>query len=193
MHDWNVVITVRDEGFTPTVRLLRGLGPLHRTHFFNVLVMKVDNHREFLETVRDAYMRDPIVATFLARASPAQSAFHFGSPAEFDRQARDIVRSLAPELAGRSFHVRMHRRGLRGALSSQLEERSLAEAIFEALHESGANARMAFRDPDAIVSIETVDNRAGISLWTREELDRYPFLGLDRGIDRSATSSPASV
>jgi len=191
MHDWNVVITARDDGFAPTVRLLRGLGPLHRTHFFNVLVMKVENVREFLEAVRDAYVRDPMVATFLARASPAQSVFHFGSPAEFDRQAREIVRSLAPVLSGRSFHVRMHRRGLRGALSSQLEERSLAGAILDELQAIGANAHMAFRDPDAIVSVETVDNRAGISLWTREELDRYPFLGLDRGIEQPATASPA--
>jgi hypothetical protein len=36
---------------------------------------------------------------------------------------------------------------------------------------------MAFTDPDAILQIETIDGPAGISLWRREDLQRYPFLG----------------
>jgi tRNA(Ser,Leu) C12 N-acetylase TAN1 len=35
-----------------------------------------------------------------------------------------------------------------------------------------------FDDPDAILSVDTVGDRAGLALWTREELRRYPFLGL---------------
>jgi hypothetical protein len=34
--------------------------------------------------------------------------------------------------------------------------------------------------PDAgrILQIETIDGRAGLSLWRREDLRRYPFLGV---------------
>jgi hypothetical protein len=38
---------------------------------------------------------------------------------------------------------------------------------------------VAFEDVDAVVSIETLDHRAGVSLWTREDLQRYPFLRVD--------------
>ncbi len=39
--------------------------------------------------------------------------------------------------------------------------------------------RLAFEDPDALVAIETVGQRAGVSVWTREELRRYPFIRVD--------------
>jgi hypothetical protein len=32
-----------------------------------------------------------------------------------------------------------------------------------------------------VIVIETVDNRAGIALFTRDELARYPFVRADHG------------
>jgi hypothetical protein len=43
----------------------------------------------------------------------------------------------------------------------------------------GNPGRITFADPDAILALETVDCRAGLSLWSREDLQRYPFLHLD--------------
>jgi tRNA(Ser,Leu) C12 N-acetylase TAN1 len=43
----------------------------------------------------------------------------------------------------------------------------------------GTPARVTFEDPDFIVAVETVGQRAGMSLWSREELQRYPFVRLD--------------
>jgi tRNA(Ser,Leu) C12 N-acetylase TAN1 len=40
-------------------------------------------------------------------------------------------------------------------------------------------ASIDFQDPDAILAVETVGQRGGLSLWTREQLRTYPFLGLD--------------
>ena len=34
-------------------------------------------------------------------------------------------------------------------------------------------------DPDAILAVETIGTEGGMSLWTREDLTAYPFLGLD--------------
>jgi tRNA(Ser,Leu) C12 N-acetylase TAN1 len=72
--------------------------------------------------------------------------------------------------------VRLHRRGFKGVLSTPHEERFLDEALLSAL---GVGGRISFTDPDAVIQIETIGGRAGMSLWTREELRQYPFLGTD--------------
>ncbi len=43
----------------------------------------------------------------------------------------------------------------------------------------GKGGHVAFAGPDVILAVETVDNCAGLSLWTRQDLRRYPFLRLD--------------
>jgi tRNA(Ser,Leu) C12 N-acetylase TAN1 len=47
------------------------------------------------------------------------------------------------------------------------------------LEMAGAEGEITFEDPDAILALETVGTRAGLSLWTREDLQRYPLLHLD--------------
>lgn len=49
----------------------------------------------------------------------------------------------------------------------------------EALEKSGNPGRITFADPDAIMTVETVDCQAGLSLWTREEMQHYPFIRPD--------------
>jgi tRNA(Ser,Leu) C12 N-acetylase TAN1 len=83
------------------------------------------------------------------------------------------------DLRGKSFHVRLHRRGFKGRLSSQNEEGFLDGVLLEALEQSGTPGRITFADPDAIIAVETVDGQAGLSLWTREEMQRYPFIRPD--------------
>jgi len=70
----------------------------------------------------------------------------------------------------------MHRRGLKGILSSQQEARLLDEALLEALTRAGSSGAVRFEDADAVVDVETLGHRAGLTLWTREELDLYPLL-----------------
>ncbi len=45
----------------------------------------------------------------------------------------------------------------------------------QALHGS----KISFTDPDVVIAIDTVDDRAGIGLWTREELARHRLLRPD--------------
>ena len=82
-------------------------------------------------------------------------------------------------LRGSSFHVRMHRRGFKGRLSSQREEQFLDHYILTRLEQEQCSGRITFDDPDAIITVETVGQRAGIALWSREERERYLFLNLD--------------
>jgi tRNA(Ser,Leu) C12 N-acetylase TAN1 len=84
-------------------------------------------------------------------------------------------------MPGGSFHARLHRR--RGdapvKLSTQAEERYLDDTILERLRELGQPGRLDFQDPDYVIGIETVGERAGMSLWSRDDLKRFPFLRID--------------
>jgi tRNA(Ser,Leu) C12 N-acetylase TAN1 len=64
-------------------------------------------------------------------------------------------------------------------LSSQAEERSLDDSILERLRELGQPGRLDFEDPDYVIDIETVGERAGLSLWSRDDLKRFPLLRVD--------------
>jgi hypothetical protein len=75
--------------------------------------------------------------------------------------------------------VRLHRRGFKGRLSTQVEERFLDTFLLESLERAGAPGHIRFEEPDAIVAVKTVGQRAGLALWTRDDLKRYSFLGLD--------------
>jgi tRNA(Ser,Leu) C12 N-acetylase TAN1 len=179
MRDWNVVVTVREGGYNQGKRFLEQFGPVHLTDFFNILIMRVADHRLFLEELRDKTGRDAEGSSSLARVIPVVETFTFQTPAEFDAKSRQAVCAWLPALANRGFHLRMHRRGFKGKLSSMDEERFLDTYLLETLATAGTPGHIDFDNPDAIIGLETIGPRAGLSLWTREELERYPFLHLD--------------
>ena len=55
-------------------------------------------------------------------------------------------------------------------------ERRLDFEIVEKTGGIGRPASIAFTDPDVIVAVDTIDNRAGLALWTRDELRCYEVL-----------------
>jgi tRNA(Ser,Leu) C12 N-acetylase TAN1 len=141
--------------------------------------MKVDDITGMLETLRDLVTDDSRALPFLSRLIPVTEAFTFQSPEEFKSRAREMVLAWADKLRGKSFHVRILRRGFRRKLSSPEKERLLDAALLESLEKAGSHGRITFDDPDAVIAIETVGQRAGLSYWTREDLQRYPFIRLD--------------
>jgi tRNA(Ser,Leu) C12 N-acetylase TAN1 len=179
MLDWNVVITVRNDNFTRARQVLERFGAVKRTDFYNVLVMKVDDASAFPAQLADHVARKPDILQTIGRVMPASELFEFQNAETFETKAREAALRWAPRLAGRSFHVRMHRRGFKEALPSQQEERMLDHVLLDALERAGRPGRIEFEDPDLILEVETVGQRAGMSLWTREQLERYPFLNLD--------------
>lgn len=179
MQDWNIVATTRDGAFNRAARLLRRFGPVHRTGLYNVVVMRVDDVRRFLEQLRELIERDPEASASFGRIVPATTAFDFQTPEEFEAQAGNVARAWAAQFAGKKFHVRMHRRGLQGRLSSQDEEHFLDRVLLEELDRTQQTGQISFDDPDFIIAVETVGNRAGLSLWSKEDLQRYPFVKLD--------------
>lgn len=179
MHDWNVVITVYDNGYNPARKLLERYGRVDRTDYFNILLMQVADPRQLLETLREEALREPESVAPLARVMPVFQTFSFQTPEEFEGKARKAVAQWLAILGGKSFHLRMHRRGFKGKLSSIDEERFLDTFLLEVLQMAGSEGEVSFENPDVIIALETLGSKAGLSLWTREDLERYPLLHLD--------------
>ncbi len=179
MYEWNAVITVSERGYRQAIELLEEFGSVHRTEFFNVLVMQADDIEFLMETLRERILKNPEIRSFLARLVPLNRTFNFQTPEEFEIKAKELVLFWVPQLAGKSFHVRMHRRGFKGRLSSPEEERFLDEVLLKSLEKAGTPGMITFDDPDAILVVETLGQRAGFSLWTRNDMYQYPFLRLD--------------
>jgi tRNA(Ser,Leu) C12 N-acetylase TAN1 len=179
MRDWNVVVSLREGCYRQARKALRRFGALRHTGFYNVLALKVDSVPEFLENLRQEVGADPILRQCLARVIPVTRAFVFQSPQEFETRARETAGEFIGALGGKGFYVRMHRRGFRDQLASHTEERMLDRCLLERLASRGAPAHIAFHDPDAVVDIETVGQWAGVALWRRTDLERYPFIRAD--------------
>jgi len=179
MHDWNVVITVQDDCYNQARKILERYGKVDRTDYFNILLMQALDPRHLLDALPEDANRDPDSVAPLARVMPVFQSFTFQTAGEFEGKARQAVWDWLPSLGGKSFHLRMHRRGFKGRLSSMDEERFLDTYLLEALEMAGTEGEITFDDPDAILALETVGTRAGLSFWTREELERYPLLRLD--------------
>lgn len=174
-----MVVTVREHGYRRMRDWLAQFGQVGRTGFRNVLTLKVDDVRGFVEALAAALEAKPELREQLGHVMPATATFVFQTPEEFEARAKEALERSVPALAGKRFHVRMRRRGFKGRLSSPEEERFLDRFLLERAERAGRSGTIAFDDPDAILAVETVGPRAGLSLWRREDLQRYPFLQLD--------------
>lgn len=179
MYDWNVLATVIEGRLYQALAFMREFGPVRKSDFRNILVMRSDDLPLFMEKLRARLEEIPEAASFIGRVVPATHSFTFTSPEMFEAKAREVVAHWIPDLAGKSFHVRFHRRGFKGRLSSMDEERFLDTFLLDSLEREGNPGRITFADPDAIIIIETIAQRAGLALYTRDDLQRYPFLRLD--------------
>jgi len=180
MKDWNVIITVSDsEGFRKARREFQRFGDVESTDYHNVLVLRVPDVPKFIELFSSITEADKSLLNCVSRVAPAGLAFDFPAPEEFRAKARNIVLSWVALLCGRSFHVRMHRRGLKSELPSPSVEQFLSDAILSGTKERGRPGRIDFADPDYVIDVETVGNRACLTLWTRNDLRRFPFLRVD--------------
>ncbi|HAK60611.1 MAG TPA: hypothetical protein DCO77_09550 [Nitrospiraceae bacterium] len=179
MQEQNVVVSVREGGFKRAVSVLGDFGRVSRTEFYNVLKLSAEDVPLMLEDLRSRVEKAPESLSFLSRLIPASRTFTFNSPKEFERKAKEAVLTWAPELESRGFHVRIHRRGFKGRLSSPEEERYLDTILLAALLKAGHSGFITFENSDAVIDIETLGTWAGISLWSREDRERYPFIRVD--------------
>jgi tRNA(Ser,Leu) C12 N-acetylase TAN1 len=177
--DWNVAVTFAERTFGEARILLAKWGKLRRTQFHNVSVMSVVDPVVFREEFAAAVHEAPGILNSVSHVTAFEQTFEFSDASDFQRQARATILEWVPRLARKSFHVRLHRRGLKGVISTPAEERLLDDVLLEALVAAGTPGKICFDDPDAIVLIETVGNRAGLALHTRRDLAQKPFIAAD--------------
>ncbi len=179
MKDWNLIVTVRAQGWRPAQRALRNLTPTQPSGHYNVLLAKADDPLALLEEVDRRADSEPVLIDTISRIAPARAVFDYEDIENFDRQAVAAATPWLAQLDGRSFHVRVHGRDVRLAGKDSKEEARIGEALLGLLHAAGADAMVAFDDPDFILAIDAVDGRAGVGLWSRRDMRRYRFLRPD--------------
>lgn len=179
MKDWNVVISIYQDGFRQAIRGLKEFGRVERSAFHNVLVMRVEDPAALLAAVERKTEEVPALYDAISRVAPALRTVEFHSAEEFTEKVKAILCEWLPRLAGSSFHVRLHRRGDKQGLHTPDVERALDEFLLEATAAAGSPCKISYTDPDAVIAIDTVEDRAGVGLWTREDLARHRLLRPD--------------
>lgn len=183
VREWNVVVTVDGPHYAEVKRALRDIGRVGKTEFYNVLVLRVEDPLAALDQLQAWRAETPEAGEWVAHFIPLTQLFNFHSPEAFEAGVLAAAQELAPALAGKTFHVRGHRRGVRHRGGARQEEAFVGSALVDALEAAGTPGRIRFDDPDAVVAVEVVGQRAGLSVWTREAIHRYPELGLERGAE----------
>ena len=178
MLDWNVLVDVRQHSFSPAFLLLERFGKVYQSDFENILLMKVANIAQFLAELDLKIKQDSGIVNLFNRIVPVTKTFSFQSQSEFETKAKAVVLEWLPMIAGNKFYVRMHRIGFKDRIDRHEEETFLDLVILQELERIGIPGEIGGLDPDVIVAVETVSDRAGLSCWTRQDLSTYPWLKL---------------
>jgi tRNA(Ser,Leu) C12 N-acetylase TAN1 len=176
---WNVIATARPHHEVDALAALAELGEIHESPFPNVVLVAVDDIDAFADAVMNVIAEDPSVGRSLARLLPAQHTFHYESLADLEAITRQLIDDWTDDLEGATFHVRCHRRGRVNDLDTGEEEDFLGDVILRQLSDRGKPGRVTFEDPDVVIDIETLNDEAAISMWTRDDLNTYPFLRVE--------------
>lgn len=176
MGNWNLIVTTAEGKYTQALGFLARFGVVKPTSYSNVVMMEVRDISEMMEFLARECESGGGRLLLLQRVVPMSHTFNFRDHLTFGTRAAEIVMGWTDRLAGRTFHVRVHRRGFKDQLRSEEEERLLNNAVVDATAPTGNPAVVSFDDPDAVIAVETIGNQAGMSLWVRDELQRYPFL-----------------
>src|SRR5436309_7359517 len=166
MGAWNVLATSLEGRRDALLIALRKLGKFRRGGYRNVIVGQVDDVPAFLVAVREALASEPLLPTALAKVVPVETLVRFDAANAVESFAA-ATEPLLDRLGSGSFFVRLERRGLKGRLHTPTVERELADRVWRALEARGHLPRVAFRDPDAVLVVETIGDEAGIGVLTR--------------------------
>jgi hypothetical protein len=91
VKDWNVVVSVFQDGFRRALRALQKLGQAERSPYYNVLVMKVEDPIALLEVIEKRTEENPALYDAISRVAPARRDFDFLSEEEFVERAKSIM------------------------------------------------------------------------------------------------------
>jgi tRNA(Ser,Leu) C12 N-acetylase TAN1 len=179
MWEFNVLATLAQNGrYSHLLHELSDFGEFHKTTFHGVILGRVADVDDFLETIRHKREEQLIAFQDLGRIVPLETVFTF----ELDDFLPRLCQAIRPwlgKLADCRFHVRLERRGLKGEIVSPDVEQALDTYVLEELADLGHSARIDFDDPDMVVAIETIGDRCGVGLITRDLNERFEFVRVD--------------
>ncbi len=175
MWKFNAVVTMASEGrYRNLIEELSALGEFRPTEFLGVILGELADRKGALEQIREK-RSDASGFTDLRRVIPVDRTFTF-QPVDFPARLKESIVSYIDDLAGKRFYVRLERRGLKGRIVSPEVERELDAFILQTLQMSNRTAEIDFDDPDVVLVVETVGDRCGVGLLTREMMERYDFV-----------------
>ncbi len=170
-EDWNVMVIGDGEREQELLASLEADGEFERSGFRNVVIGHVDDIVEFLE---DAEQRKyPMVK----RVIPIDDTFFASPELVIDRLKMRLERYIDEIEPGETFGIRVERRGMKGAISSQRVEREIGDYFYGLVEQvQGRKPRVNLNQPDKLIAIEIVGNQCGIGFITREMRDKYSVI-----------------
>ncbi len=173
---WNLLVTSYEGQREALLHAVRPLARFRRGGFPNVLVATVDEPLAFLEVLADAAASSAAVREALAKAIPIDRTARLVEPAGFVGAVTTMLAPLCDRLAAKTFFVRVHRRGFRGAIDSTRVEGEIGGWLVERLRADGHDPRVRFHDPDVVVDVETLRDELGVALLDRAVRTAHPFV-----------------
>jgi adenylyl- and sulfurtransferase ThiI len=175
MREWNILATAFWGRGKDALHLLSLHGEFKGSGFKDVIQGHVEDINLFLEKMELMRREHPDKMACLSQILPLERAFSFDVP-DFMDKLKEAVLPYIEKVEGKKFYVRAKRRGHKGEMSSLEIEKEISSFIFEVLEKGGKQAQVGFTDPDVVIVIETIANRAGVAFITSGMKQKYPLI-----------------
>jgi tRNA(Ser,Leu) C12 N-acetylase TAN1 len=175
MEKWNILATARRREERSVLRLLNTYGEFRGSGYRDVILGCVADVPAFLEALEGVRREAPGRLRSLGQIVPLERNFRFDIT-DFRDRVKEAVLPYIDQLESSRFFVRVVRRGHKGEISGMEMEKELDRFILESLEDKGKQATVSIEEFEKMIIIETVENRAGVGLVTREMKEKYPFV-----------------
>jgi tRNA(Ser,Leu) C12 N-acetylase TAN1 len=175
---WNVLVTSQEGTARELRRLIKQYGNFRWSGFRNVLLGQVPDPLAFLRALLADLEQKPFAQNWLGKALPITTTFPV-RPETFVQDVESRLAALVDEVGGKSFHVRVERRGHKGELHTHELEQRFGAYLWQQLEAHHAQPAVSFRDPDVVIAIEIAGPTAGIAVISRQLRDAFPFVKID--------------
>lgn len=168
-EDWNVLAVCRRHRTGAALSALSSLGRFRTAGYPQVLVGTAARGvgAAPFDGIEDLAEGRGAFADLFERVLAVEEALGFVRD-DVTETLCEAFEGFGPRIAGRSFYVRVHLRGLKGRLEHPAVERALGEFLFEKAAAAGAAPTVRFRDVDVTVVAEVVGRRVGYAFLDRE-------------------------
>ncbi len=175
---WNVLVTAQEGSARDLKRLVKNYGVFRWSNFRNVLLGWVPEPGVFFSALAEVLEREPFVHNWLGKVVPIAITL----PVCVDSFAQDVEKQLSgllEQLGGKSFYVRVERRGHKGQLHTHELEQQLGNYLWDQLQRRDHHPTVSFKDPDVVIIVEIAGQMAGIGVIPRQLREEFSFIKLD--------------